>query len=1765
MVFHPIKVLNRVTEEYKDFLLTEFRAKDPKLKDALERELDKLEFVAKEPFFQVHRPFKLGKRWEDLPIENKLANVMAQHTHSSHCFLHQSESIEYLMSDNPDSLVVTTGTGSGKTECFLLPAIQNAIDDEKSFKKSGLTAILLYPMNALANDQLERINDYLNGSGYSGLVKVAKYDRGTSQAEREALRKNPPHILLTNYMMLEYLLVRPADREDMFANHRCKFLVLDEVHTYRGALGSNIALLVRRLKAHLKRARQDWDVNPENNLLEKRFPKLVIVGTSATIKSETEELSIEEGVIKRDREIKGFFSKLTGAEETKIKVLGEKLLDISIPKEARYAKEYREIKIDFMDLDSVRRGICNLAGIDETTDMTTAVNSCRILWDLNSWLIKKPMSVTELVQKIKDTIAERKEWNEDLIRKEVILALLIGGVLSGEMPVSLKIKVHQFFRGGWKFYRCVNPKCGKLYPKGEEKCECGSLTAPLYLCRNCGADYLRFVGDEEPKQLLPAKNKSEGQEWMLYQPEKFGELYDEEEFESPEEDISVSEMLSSRIGKKMKGKNIFVGSFDIQTLTFNQDKNYYPMKVILAPARNRCLCCGGTAGSRNVVSPVALGTSAGIKVLSEATTEALREFHKDGQNKDDKERLLIFSDSRQDAAHQARFIKFASRYDRMRRRIVYLLSQEKEMSIQRAIELLSGLGEQNKDNPYVPNKTSTRWISPEAKARIQIYEEVPLLDELAVNAGYRATVINLGLVRVYYNQLDEYIKFDGEEIIKDLGLDEDKFYYQCNCILDKIRTLGCLNREILTYHPSNLKCRDSLKSAEWNRSVKHPKGLPMDSEGNLIGYMAKEQVADGIKIHNPCSKLGAGGRGPAIKRIFIKLMKDMSNIDPQEEHLLRTLNFLQQGSFLVKTKLYGYRKPAELAQINSETIRIEIVEEPFRFKCSVCGTVIYNGKAGYPCPYCHGKLRIFTDKEVEESRYVRRIRNFSLPVLSAAEHTAQVSNYDRLEIEEKFKSTAKIDKLNVLACSPTLEMGIDVGGLDAILLRNIPPRPDNYAQRGGRAGRKQRMGLVLGYVRNTPHDQYFYDHPEEMIAGEVMIPQIALGNRDVILRHLNSIVFSAAEPGLAGKMVEYIDPKGEIKKERVDELIDGVSMQIQQAIGLAKVAWSEDILKEANLTDSDLKGELKKLPNRIRDVFNRTSRQVIELRQALDIYYKELKGKQTALRSGDLIKRLLGLSIVGRERITADDRSSGYPLRRFAEFAILPGYEFPSEPASVRLLRDLHEDELVNVDRRFGIAQYQPGAQIYARAQRWKVIGLDTSSPWNPYGENQGWPYQICTKCGLRYAASAPKCPRCRSIALASKNIIGVEYAGFLACRDESPVLDEEERYAVRSNVRIYPQWNGEVIGRWNVGLGWGLRLSKIEKVIWLNEGNIPRERERKDGLPLLHSEAKGFIVCSSCGKIIKSQLSRKNNPRGRRRLQNTDNSQNYYGHSPQCEKKGQPGDQPIAIFTENMVEILRLLVPIPKNIDNISLKEWGLSLGYALRAGMRHRYALDGREIEFIMEGPWEAKYSGTIYQQLSLTFIDPHIGGSGYLIKIAQEFNKVAEDARNYLKHKDCETSCYRCLKSYQNQRFHEYLKWPKIIGDLDMLAFSPVEQRSLEKEDIDDPTPWLEAYAAGVGSPLELKFLRLFEKYDLNVEKQVAIPYDRPISVADFCLKDKEGVAIYIDSATFHIGKNLRRDIFIRNRLRNETPPWRIIELRASDLRRIKEIIDDIKSLE
>ena len=159
------------------------------------------------------------------------------------------------------------------------------------------------------------------------------------------------------------------------------------------------------------------------------------------------------------------------------------------------------------------------------------------------------------------------------------------------------------------------------------------------------------------------------------------------------------------------------------------------------------------------------------------------------------------------------------------------------------------------------------------------------------------------------------------------------------------------------------------------------------------------------------------------------------------------------------------------------------------------------------------------------------------------------------------------------------------------------------------------------------------------------------------------------------------------------------------------------------------------------------------------------------------------------------------------------------------------------------------------------------------------------------------------------------------------------------------------------------------------------------------------------------------------------------------------------------------------------------------------------------------------------------------------------------------NCETACYRCLKSYQNQRYHEHLEWPQIIPALEELAHDVPKGRRPETDDIDDPKPWLEAYAAGVGSPLELKFLQLFERLGFSPKKQLPVsptPAESPVSVADFAAPDRR-LAIYVDGAAFHVGHRLRRDRFIRDRLRNAKPSWQVEELRACDLGRGATLVE------
>ncbi len=661
--------------------------------------------------------------------------------------------------------------------------------------------------------------------------------------QQRLLDANPPHILLTNYMMLEYLLVRPADRDNIFANHRCRFLVLDEAHTYRGTLGSNIALLVRRLRAHLAQARQDWYTAVPERDQTQRFPSLIPVGTSATIKSmAADEVTPGDARRQRDQAVQTFFSAISGAAPDTIRVISEQVQTPAAPS-------------------------------DGEPDIGIY---------LNRWLVQTPLSVSQIVARLRQEVPAHQHTAPDDLATAVLATLTTGATLEEGTAGALRPRVHRFIRGGWQFHRCLEPTCGQLVPMGETSCACGGTTAPLYLCRNCGAHYLRLVGDPDHGPLRPSTDPGDGPEWMLYDHQRFETLIEDEEDSDVDERRAAPRSPSShgRQSARVRGRPILTGSFDPATRTFSADPGDYALKVKLVPARTRCLCCGGTAGSRNVITPVSLGTSAAVKVLSEALVEGLAAANRDRPDHDGKERLLVFSDSRQDAAHQARFISFASRYDRMRRRVVQVLAEaDTPLSLQRVVEHLAQAAVARRDNPHLP--TNRDRITAEELQRIRAWEEAPLLDDLAVNAGYRATIIKLGLVSIGYEGLAGYVVERGAALATTLGIAREHLVYLGRCLLDEMRTRGCLARPLLCYHPAHPACPDALRAAEWERRMVQPQGYVLSDQHEPVAFRDSTDFPPGMRVHNAWRRPGAGGRSPSLQRVMTHLLNQMGASRPR--------------------------------------------------------------------------------------------------------------------------------------------------------------------------------------------------------------------------------------------------------------------------------------------------------------------------------------------------------------------------------------------------------------------------------------------------------------------------------------------------------------------------------------------------------------------------------------------------------------------------------------------------------------------------------------------------------------------------------------------------------------------------------------------------------------------------------------------------------------------------------------------------------------------
>jgi len=497
----PLRLADDTRADYRRYILTSFPILDNDLRRTIENNIERRNLLWKSPYLSLSRPYQSNENVRDLIDEGilhpKLDDIFKPRSDDAfeewQLYHHQEYAARRILEGRPT--IIASGTGSGKTESFLIPIIDYCL---RHRDEEGVKALLVYPMNALANDQLQRLRRYLRGTGitfgrYTGDTPESgnMADDGIPREERTtrtAIRSMPPDILITNYAMLERLLIRREDQR-IFHHQQVRFLVMDEVHTYGGAQGIEVACLIRRFKEHVGRAEGG----------------LVPIGTSATVKGDTVG------------PVADFASKLFAEEFTAESIIQERyqelcpMTDMYWPPTAQVTPE----DLDTLNVDAVsttevvERATTLLRRLTgwEGSDLYEALTNNGIVHWLERRLVD-PVELSDLVAQARTSIPGRQNVDDGLIERELTAYLLMGAAAVGPDGPRLRPKVHLLWRGLDGFTRCLNPECGHVWEGGIDLCPaCGSKALFLEVCRTCGQEFWRGTVAEldtvSPKNLRP--------------------------------------------------------------------------------------------------------------------------------------------------------------------------------------------------------------------------------------------------------------------------------------------------------------------------------------------------------------------------------------------------------------------------------------------------------------------------------------------------------------------------------------------------------------------------------------------------------------------------------------------------------------------------------------------------------------------------------------------------------------------------------------------------------------------------------------------------------------------------------------------------------------------------------------------------------------------------------------------------------------------------------------------------------------------------------------------------------------------------------------------------------------------------------------------------------------------------------------------------------------------------------------------------------------
>lgn len=1267
----------QIMDDYKHFVSSFIHIKDDRIRQKVEEEINQGKFWP-EPLIQFNPSYEQDESIQSLCSHGILHKDMTNIFKGFELYKHQVEAIKKGI-DGLD-FVVMSGTGSGKSLTYLGTIFNYLLKNKTG---PGIKAVIIYPMNALINSQYEAIKTYQNNyqtiTGKDFPITFAKYTGQEDAEERERIKKELPDIILTNYMMMELILTR--SREDIIRNSifdNLKYLVFDELHTYRGRQGSDVALLIRRIQAQCAMA-------------------VSCIGTSATMVSEG---TISEQKHKVADVARIIFGKPFSADQ----VINEYL--------ARCFDYFNEIP-DQKDLMSALQ-----AEIDPNADEKNLRNSSFSIWlenrialTMNSGFLvrNRPMSFSQIIDLLTEDSGIIRDICESQLQQHLKWISNINEKLENKRNAYLPYKIHQLISQTGTVYVSLDDKKKRLIsldPLNHKGRGEGRIPIfPVVFSRISGCEFVCVNMDSSNQMLKPR----EFREILTDEEEDIasGYLITDTDVWHPEEDLEKLPDTWVQVDKSGNYKPQKKYSKKLpQKFFYDQKGNYsksdeYPFAGWFMPAKLLFdPTCGAqynpqTSESTKLTRLGSEGRSTSTTVLSYSILNQLEE---NGFSFSD-QKLLSFTDNRQDAALQAGHFNDSLQVIKFRSAIYQALAKNKQLDFtnldQAIFDALSLPQEEYASNP------STRFAGAiqDNENAFKNYLMYRALYDL--RRGWRVVLPNLeqcALLGIDYKNLQENCSQDenwkGIPFIDSLSKDKRiEVIYQ---VLDFFRKSYALHSE--EYLTQNAI---SVKSKEIKERLKQPWAFDQNEQIDYPAFMAYEPIMRGAKIFwksiGSASDLGkylryeANQMGIQFKKadynVFIPLLLD----------LLREAGWLKES--------------VARNNDNTETIIYQLRIDQ----------IIWKAGDGINVKPDYVKVRSYANYEQRPNSFYQKLYQTDFKnkkKLIGKEHTGQLNNEDRIEREDNFRS----GNYSALFCSPTMELGIDIADLNVVHMRNVPPNPANYAQRGGRAGRSGQAALVFTSCSvYSPHDSHYFNHAKDLVSGVVAPPKIDLTNPELLETHLHSVFLAKSNLNqlnqslidlmerndqanfpLLEEVREYLNldqyTKDEIKRV-VEKVIEDIRTASPSILAWLNSEWITRTIKSAPERFDRSLDRWRKLYTGVQNQLSKANR-IIEsgLYVSTSDEMKEAKRNVAqAIRQRDLLENKISFSSL----------SEFYPYRYLASEGFLPGYNFTRLP--IRNYIPIGDSgEYISRPRLIALREFGPRNIIYHKGAKYQIEQLLT-------------------------------------------------------------------------------------------------------------------------------------------------------------------------------------------------------------------------------------------------------------------------------------------------------------------------------------------------------------------------------------------------------------------------------------------------------------------------